>query len=100
MRIGIASTGETLESEVSPRFGRSPYFLIVEQDALDCACISNPAAAMPGGAGPAAVQTLADQKVEVVIAGEFGPKAQQALDTAGIRGVKAAGPVREALKLV
>lgn len=97
MRVGVAATGETLETDVAGRFGRCPYFLIVETDTMSCEVLANPAADMPGGAGPTAVQVLVDRGVQVVLAGEFGPKAQQALDLAGIRRVRADGPVRNAL---
>lgn len=97
MRIGVAAMGESLESAVSDRFGRCPYFLIVESDAMTFEAILNPASTVPGGAGPAAVQELANRGVEVAIAGEFGPKAQHALEMAGIRSVKATGTARDAV---
>lgn len=97
MRVGVAATGDTLATEVAGRFGRCPYFLIVDTDTMNCEAFANPAANMSGGAGPTAVQALVDRDVQVVLAGEFGPKAQQALDLAGIRRVRAGGPVRDAL---
>jgi predicted Fe-Mo cluster-binding NifX family protein len=30
MKIAISSTGNTIESEIDSRFGRCPYFLILE----------------------------------------------------------------------
>ena len=35
MKIAISSTGQTLDSTVDARFGRCPYFLIVDPDTLD-----------------------------------------------------------------
>lgn len=100
MRIAVAATGESLDSAVCDRFGRCPFFLIVESDAMTFEAILNPASTVIGGAGPAAVQGLASRGVEVAIAGEFGPKAQHALELAGIRGVKATGTAREAVASV
>lgn len=97
MTVGIACTGQTLEADVCPQFGRCPFLLIVDADSLDFDAISNAAAAMPGGAGPVTVQELSDRGVDVAIAGEFGPKAQRALELAGIRSVRSSGPVRDAL---
>lgn len=97
MKVGIASTGQTLDAPISERFGRCPYFLVVESDSLSFEVIANPAETMPGGAGPAAVQELANRGVNVAIAGEFGPKAKHALDLAGIRSVTSSGRVRDAL---
>ncbi len=98
MKIAIASTGQSLDDPVSDRFGRCPYFLIVDADSGAHEVIPNPGQSMPGGAGPAAVQAIVQQGAEVILAGEFGPKAQQALDTAGVRSVQVAGIARDAMR--
>jgi predicted Fe-Mo cluster-binding NifX family protein len=100
MKIGIAATGETLEAAVSERFGRCPFFIVIEQGASGFEAFANPAAEMPGGAGPRAVQELAGRGVQVAIAGEFGPRAQEALEAAGIRGITFEGGVRDAAAVV
>jgi predicted Fe-Mo cluster-binding NifX family protein len=97
MTVGVACTGQTLDADVFPQFGRCPYLLIVNAESLDFDAIANAAAGMPGGAGPATVQELSNRGVTVAIAGEFGPKAQRALELAGIRSVRSSGPVRDAL---
>lgn len=97
MKIAIAATGDTLEGQVCERFGRCPKFIIVDSSANGPEVIANPASTMPGGAGPAAAQTLAEYGVNVVLAGEFGPKASAALDAAGIRAVRSAGPIQDAI---
>ena len=97
MKIGVAAMGDSLEAEVSERFGRCPWFLIVDSESLDCEALPNPAANLAGGAGPAAVQELANHGVNLALAGQFGPKAEQALAAAGIRYVEAAGNVRDAV---
>ena len=97
MKIGVAAMGETLDAQVSGQFGRCPYFVVIDSETLACTASENPGKDMPGGAGPAAVQALADSGVEVAVAGKFGPKAEQALKAAGIRYVEAKGLVREAV---
>jgi predicted Fe-Mo cluster-binding NifX family protein len=97
MKIGVACTGSSLDDQVSERFGRCPYLLIVDSESRDVEPVANPGASMSGGAGPAAVNELVNRGVEVALAGEFGPKAQRALDTAGVRSVKASGKVSDAL---
>ncbi len=34
MKIAVTATGATLEAPLDPRFGRCPYFVIVEMDDL------------------------------------------------------------------
>ena len=98
MRIAVAATGETLDAEVSEQFGRCPYFVIVDSETLSFEAVANPGAAMSGGAGPAAVQELVNQGAEVALAGTYGPKAQQALEAAGLRYGEAGGKVRDAVR--
>lgn len=97
MKIGVASTGETLDAEVSDRFGRCPCFLIVDSETLSFEVVANSANDMVGGAGPAAVQELVNHGVEVVLAEKYGPKAQQALEAAGLRFAETRGTVRDAV---
>ena len=42
MKIAVTSTGRTIDSEVDVRFGRSPYFLIVDTDTMEVEAIENP----------------------------------------------------------
>jgi len=97
MKIAVAATGGSLDAQVSEQFGRCQYFLIVDAETLRFEAFSNPASGMAGGAGPAAVQEIVNRKPEVVLAGNFGPKAQQALTAAGIRYAEATGKVRDAV---
>ncbi|MGD8450946.1 MAG: NifB/NifX family molybdenum-iron cluster-binding protein [Phycisphaerae bacterium] len=97
MKIGVAAADQTLDAQVSERFGRCPWFLIVESEDMSCTAHRNPAADMPGGAGPAAVQELIRLGAQVVLAGEFGPKADHALRAANIRFEIASGPIRDAI---
>lgn len=98
MKIGVAAMGESLDVQVSGQFGRCPYFVIVDPETLEFEAFSNPAAQMPGGAGPAAVQELVNHGVNTAVAGRIGPKAEQALEAAGIKFSAATGTVREAVQ--
>ena len=97
MKIGVAATGESLDAEVSDQFGRCPCFVIVDSQTLSMESISNPGRDMSGGAGPAAVQQLVNHGAQVALAGNFGPKAEQALEAAGLRYAEVKGSVREAI---
>ncbi len=97
MKVGVACLGSSLTDEVSPQFGRCPFFLIVDSETMKYQAIDNPGAAASGAAGPAAVNELVNNNVEAVLAGEFGPKAQHALDLAGVRAIIASGPAQQAV---
>ena len=85
MKICISSTGEDLNAQVDPRFGRCSYFLIVDTNAMSFESISNESAMTSGGAGIQAAQTVAKAGVEAVVTGNVGPNAFQTLSAAGIK---------------
>ena len=41
MKIAITSRGETLNSEVDPRFGRAACFIIIDTETMDFSVIEN-----------------------------------------------------------
>ena len=91
MRIAFVSEGEgSLDDEVSPRFGRAPTFVIVELNGeiKEVKVVKNPGVGSSGGAGIKAVQKMVDEKVDVVVAGNFGPNSLAALDGLGIKHVQ------------
>jgi len=85
MKICISSTGEDLNAQVDPRFGRCSYFLIVDTNTMSFESISNESAMTAGGAGIQAAQTVAKAGVESVLTGNVGPNAFQTLSAAGIK---------------
>jgi predicted Fe-Mo cluster-binding NifX family protein len=97
MKVGVAAMEGSLDAKVSAQFARCPCFVIVDSDTLEFEVLDNPARQMAGGAGPAAVQDLVNHGVQAAVAGQFGPKAEQALQAAGIRRVSATGNVRDAV---
>jgi predicted Fe-Mo cluster-binding NifX family protein len=99
MRIAISSTGEALDSEVDPRFGRSEYFILVELETMQVETIRNPNLQSSTGAGIGTAQLICDKGVGVVLTGRIGPKADQALSAAGVRMVTGvSGKVRDAVE--
>jgi len=97
--IAITSSGQTLESNVNPRFGRSQHFLLLDEEGNLDEVVSNPGVGAQRGAGVQAAQTIADQGVEVLITGNIGPNAFSALQTAGIEVFLTAGiSVKEAFE--
>jgi len=96
MKIAITSTGTELDSTVEPRFGRCPYFALVDTETGGFEAKANPFRDAAGGAGVQAAQWVADQGVSVLLTGRCGPKAAAVLDDADIRIVEdVMGTVRE-----
>jgi predicted Fe-Mo cluster-binding NifX family protein len=85
MILFISSSGETLESQVNPRFGRTPFFIKYDTKDKTWEAIKNAATTQRGGAGVSAAQTLIDSGAVVAISGRFGPNAHQALSAGGVR---------------
>jgi len=85
MKIGVCALGPDLNSQVSPVFGRAPYFLILNLENDEFEVIPNPAFGNPKGAGVGASQILVSQGVKVVICGNFGPNAFSVLKMSGIK---------------
>lgn len=99
MKIAITAKGNTLESEIDPRFGRCSHFLVVDTDTMNFESISNESAMASGGAGIQAAQTVAKAEVKAVVTGNMGPNAFQTLSAAGIKVfVGANGTIKEAIE--
>lgn len=104
MRIAFVSEGEgSLDDGISPRFGRAQTFVIVDLngEVKGVKVVKNPATNSPSGAGIKAVQLLINEKVKVVVAGNFGPNALVALNELEIKYVQLSKlSIREALEKV
>lgn len=85
MKICVCASGPNLDSQVSPVFGRCPYFLIIDSKTEEFKAISNPALQAGRGAGVAASQLVISEKAESVICGNFGPNAFSVLQMSGIK---------------
>lgn len=99
MKICVTSNGNSLEAQIDPRFGRCSYFVIVDSETMQFEAVPNTAAGASGGAGIQAAQTVANKGVKLLITGNVGPKAFQALASARIEVATGAfGTVREAVE--
>lgn len=99
MKICVSATANSLDAQVDPRFGRCPYFLVVDSEAMRFETFPNAASDASGGAGIQAAQTIASKGTKVLITGNVGPNAFQALSAAGIKVVTgASGTVREVVE--
>ncbi|MGQ9551621.1 MAG: NifB/NifX family molybdenum-iron cluster-binding protein [Candidatus Bathycorpusculaceae bacterium] len=99
MKICVSAAASGLDAQMDPRFGRCPYFVIVDSENMQFKAVPNLASGAMGGAGIQAAQTIASEGVKVLITGNVGPNAFQALTAAGIKIVTgASGSVREAVE--
>jgi len=101
MILCVTARGRGLDALVEPRFGRAPFFLMLEPDGIALTPVENPYTDARGGVGPRAVQVLVDHHVETLITGQVGANAVAALKAAGIRVFTCpeGGSVGEALQL-
>lgn len=99
MKICVTASTNTLDAPIDPRFGRCAYFVIVDPETMKFEVFSNLASGASGGAGIQAAQTVANKGVQVLLTGDVGPNAFQALSAAGIDVVtEVSGSVREAVE--
>ncbi len=100
MKIAVTTSGQDLSSQVDPRFGRAPYFLIVDTETMEFQVVDNTQTmGFSHGAGPQAAQAIVDQNAKVLLTGSCGPNAFRALQAAGIEViVNVTGTVKEAVE--
>ena len=97
MKVAVTAVGNDLDAEVDPRFGRAPYFRVVETDDMSFHAVVNEAAEASGGAGPAGNDAENDRGA--TLTGNCGPNAHRTLEAAGMKVfVGVAGTVREAVE--
>lgn len=85
MKICITATEDNTKSNMDPRFGRAQYFLILNDDGKIEDVINNKSQAAQRGAGISAAQKLGDNEVDILISGNIGPNAFNALSASGIK---------------
>ncbi|MBN1384841.1 MAG: NifB/NifX family molybdenum-iron cluster-binding protein [Elusimicrobia bacterium] len=99
-KICITSQGNTLDSQVDPRFGRCQYFIIVDPATEEFEVIENSNINAMGGAGIQSAQIIANKGVKTVLTGNVGPNAFSTLSMSGIKVITGiSGTIKEAIEL-
>jgi predicted Fe-Mo cluster-binding NifX family protein len=100
MKVAVSAGGPDLAARVDPRFGRAPYFLLVDSETMEFEVVANQQNLQATqGAGIQSAALVAQHRPTAVITGNCGPKAYTTLAAAGIPvllGV--AGSVRDAVQ--
>jgi len=98
MKIAVSATAPDLDALVDPRFGRAPYFIIVDPDSMQFETMENSSASAPGGTGISVAQAIVGKGVQVVLTGSCGPNAYEVLSAAGVQIITGvSGTVRDAV---
>ncbi len=95
MKIAVGSMDKNIDATVALQAGRAPFFLIFDENGTLLETIKNPFSAGGGGAGLGVAKMLADQSVDKIIAGKFGDKMIEALNTRGVDFEERDGIVQE-----
>ncbi|NLE74771.1 MAG: dinitrogenase iron-molybdenum cofactor biosynthesis protein [Actinobacteria bacterium] len=100
MKIAVTSRGPNASDPFDQRFGRAPYFLVYDTASDSWSAFDNTEnKEAQSGAGIGAATKVAETGATTVITGHVGPKAERALQAAGIKIVlSTAQTVEEALK--
>ena len=62
-RIAVSATGGSIHGQVEPRFGRAPYFVVVDAETMKFGLVTNHSTTAARGAGPGTAALLAERGV-------------------------------------
>ena len=86
MKIAISSQGDTLDSQIDPRFGRAAYIIVVDTETLEFEAFDNNENKNAfKGAGIQAAAMVSEKGAEVLLTGFCGPNAFTTLEAAGVK---------------
>ena len=100
MLVAVSASGQDIKGDVDQRFGRAPWFLLVDSDTMQVEAVENKQSLdLPQGAGIQSAENVARHKPAAVLTGNCGPKAFKVLQAAGIHVVTGVtGGIEEAVR--
>jgi predicted Fe-Mo cluster-binding NifX family protein len=99
MKIAVSASSRGMDGDVDPRFGRSPYILIIDTETMAFEALENPYGEASSGAGIQVAQFVALKGARAVLTGSCGPNATQTLTASGIGIITGvSGPIRAAVE--
>ena len=101
MRIVVSATEKDINGPVDVRFGRCPYFLVIEAEGKSIKshrAVENRSANQMGAAGMTSAQEVAEMKPDAIITVNIGPRAFVVFKQLGIDVYQAGGTVKEAVE--
>ncbi len=84
---------EYTQIAISPVFGRTRYFLIIDEEGRKPNFVDNLGLNMSNAAGMHAAITLINNSCDVVVVKNIGPKAKMVLEEAGIKIINAGSKI-------
>ena len=100
MRIVVSATEKDINGPVDMRFGRCPYFLVIEAEGKSIKshkAVENRSANQMGAAGMTSAQEVAEMKPDAIITVNIGPRAFVVFKQLGIDVYQATGTIKEAV---
>ncbi|MEE4274338.1 MAG: NifB/NifX family molybdenum-iron cluster-binding protein [Thermoleophilia bacterium] len=91
MKIVVSATDNSIEAPMDQRFGRAPWFVLVDSETGEWSAHANPAVESGHGAGIEASRAVAGLGAEAIVTGDVGPNAHRTLQAAGIPVYSARG---------
>lgn len=102
MKICVSAMGKDLSAQIDWRFGRCPYFVIVDPDTMAFEAVSNENSIDVAGRAfcIAHLESLLNKGVDLVISGNIGPNIYHLFHTASVDiATLTAGTVKEAVEM-
>ncbi len=99
MKMVISATGKDINGPVDARFGRCPYFMVIEAEGKEIKShkvVENRSASQMGAAGMTAAQDVAEMNPDAVITVNMGPRAFIVFQQLGVKVYQGSGTIKEA----
>jgi predicted Fe-Mo cluster-binding NifX family protein len=98
MKVVVSATDGSIDAPMDQRFGRAPWFVLVDSETGEWSAHANAAVESGHGAGIEASRAVAGLGAKAIITGDVGPNAHRTLEAAGIPVYSARGAtVRDAV---